>query len=274
MNSLSAEDLDFLVSLTRQACDNILKYRNKELDVSLKNDDEYDPLTLADKTTDDMLRSAIAARFPEDMLLSEENAELPSSYDGRVWMIDPLDGTKEFVSGGERFAVMIGLCADGQPVCGIVGQPTSGDIYYALKGEGAYLLRDNIKHTLRVSDVADIQKATLLVSRQSGEPRQPETFLRSLPFKAFQEDSSFGLRAGLIAEGAADAFVGTNVRASKWDVCAPQVVLAEAGGSLKLLQGDYINYKQPNVKIGRPFFGSNGHLDQALLARLKEMPEL
>lgn len=273
MNNLSAEDLDFLISLTQQACVNILKYRNNELAVKLKNDDEYDPLTLADESTDHLLRGAILERFIGDQILSEENANLPSSYEGRVWMIDPLDGTKEFVDGGVRFAVMIGLCVNGTPVFGVVGQPTSGDVYYAVQGQGAYLLRNDEKRKLQASDVDSISESTLLVSRQSGEPRESETFLRNLPFKAFQEDSSFGLRAGLIAEGTADIFVGTNVRASKWDVCAPQVILEEAGGSLTLLQGDKIDYKQLHTKIGQPFMGTNGYLAQELLPLLKEMPQ-
>ena len=269
---ISESDLEFLIALVRVASENIMKYRDPELVVQYKNDDAFDPLTQADETTDELLRAAISDRFPDDEILSEENSDIPTNYGGRVWMIDPLDGTKEFVDGGDRFAVMIGLCVDGVPVFGIVAQPTSGDVYYGIKGTGSFLLRGELKHQLHVNNNGRISNATILVSRQSGEPRESEKFLQEIPFKAFVEDASFGLRVGVVAEGHAEFFVATNTRASKWDICGPQVILEEAGGTVTLRDGRPINYKQADKNIGESFVGSNTALHDELLVIIADMP--
>src|SRR5437879_2808071 len=100
------QQLEKVIEIARNAGEILLKYFGKELSTQYKTD-RFDPVTLADREADEYLRKAFSENFPHDQILSEENSSRPSSYDGRIWMIDPLDGTKDFVAGRDSFATLI-----------------------------------------------------------------------------------------------------------------------------------------------------------------------
>lgn len=92
-------ELNMTISTAQEAGSILMQYFGRELDVSTKTD-EFDPVTLADTTSDEFIRKTIAETFPQDAIPSEENSLRPINYTGRVWMVDPLDGTKDFIAGG------------------------------------------------------------------------------------------------------------------------------------------------------------------------------
>src|SRR5687768_1280062 len=107
-----SDDCKTALGIAQAASNILLTYYQSALQVSFKAD-QFDPVTHADRESDAYIRAALQQAFPTDILLSEEHPEQPASYDGRVWVVDPLDGTKEFVAGRDCFGVIIGLLVHG-----------------------------------------------------------------------------------------------------------------------------------------------------------------
>lgn len=268
-------EIQIIISIAEHAASIVLSHFKRQLDISTKNNDAFNFLTQADKQSNQYIRDELKRVFPRDKLLLEETAERPSSYEGRVWMVDPLDGTKEFINGGDHFAVMIGLCVDGQPILGCVVRPTTGDVFWAEKGKGAYKLPNGgTDQRLRVDDVADFSQARAIVSIAHGELRSADKLLNSLPIKEAIPGASLGLRATDIAERKAEFFVNTNMRACKWDSCAPQIILEEAGGTVTDMYGKPLDYLQSDHHWKNSFVGSNTALHTTVVDRIKGIESL
>lgn len=250
-NKAMSEQLQIAISIAKQAGEILRKYYRQELDVAYKAN-EFDPVTQADKEADAFIRSELASRFSGDTILSEEHESRPDSYEGRVWMVDPLDGTKDFVSGRDCFSVMIGLYEQGKPVIGVVYVPVRDVLYYAEAGQGAFVVGEGDEpKQMHVTDNTDIAKATRVTRFvQKGDVRPIEELLNKLPFAHELPEGSIGIKVSRIANGEAEAFVHTNP-SNKWDTCAAEVIIKEAGGIITDIDGQALNYKQPAVTWGR-----------------------
>ncbi len=206
----------------------LLTYRQQVLKVDYKKD-EFDPVMVADRESDILIRSELQKTFPNDLILSEENDTLPDDYTGRVWMVDPLNGTKSFIKGTDTFAVVIGLVENGVPIFGCVAVPAQNKSFYAEKGLGAFQKTNGKFEKIHTSSINEIEKARLITREPSGDIRPIEDKLDKLPFAERIAEGS-GAKLCVIAAGDAEAHINTNIRASKWDIAAPQIILEEAGG--------------------------------------------
>ena len=224
-------ELKVILQLAMQAGEVLKKYHRTTLDVEYKKD-EFDPVSRADKESDELLRAGIKAAFPGDEILSEENPLLPESYEGRVWMIDPLDDTKGYLRGENNSSVMIGLLEAGKPKLGLVFLPFRDEWFYGEAGKGSFRVKDGKTTKLQVSSTTVIE-GSRLVGRYvlSGDIRPVDEILAQLGFGSTIEEGSIGAKIGLIADGKADAFIHTNLKAGKWDTLASEVILTEAGGA-------------------------------------------
>lgn len=232
----------------------LLKHFKTVLDVGYKKD-EFDPVTIADKEADAFIRDRLRTLFPEDIIFSEENNTVPSEYAGRVWMVDPLNGTKSFIKGKDTFAVVIGLVENGVPVLGCMSVPAQNKLFSAEKGKGAFEKVGDKFERIHTSFVEAIEQSTLITRESSSEVRPIEEKLNKIPFKNRIEGIA-GAKVCQIARGDAEAHVNTNFRASKWDVAAPQVILEEAGGVLTDIDGSPIDYKKDAVNLDRSYVAS------------------
>lgn len=235
--------LEKIIDIAKEAGKILMKYYSQELEVSTKKDD-YDFVTKADIEADEYIRKRLKKEFPNDEILSEENTDIPVDYSGRVWMVDPLDGTKDFINKGSGFSVMIGLCEDGKPTLGVVYAPSRNLLYYAEKGKGAYMEQKGKHSKLKVSEIKELSESRLVIRIKHGEERESDKFTNSLEVKEKIPESSVGLKLGKIALGEAELQIGSNFRASKWDTCAPQIILEEAGGIMTDFKGNKLDYKQ------------------------------
>ncbi|MFA5987654.1 MAG: 3'(2'),5'-bisphosphate nucleotidase CysQ [Candidatus Paceibacterota bacterium] len=246
----------------------LLKYRYQILKVDHKKD-EFDPVTIADIESDVLIRNELQKTFPNDLILSEENDDIPDNYSGRVWMVDPLNGTKSFIKGTDTFAVVIGLVENGAPIFGCVTVPAQNKIFYAEKGKGAFQKIDGKFVKICTSSVREIEKARLITREPSGDIRPVEESLDKLPFMERIAGGS-GAKLCVVAAGDAEAHINTNMRASKWDIAAPQVILEEAGGIVTDLDGKAIDYKDGSINLGRSFVASaNKELHGKIIQELK-----
>jgi 3'(2'), 5'-bisphosphate nucleotidase len=216
------------------------------------------PVTDADRAASDFLVGELRRRFPADGILSEEERDDASRLScSRVWIVDPLDGTIEFIGRLDEFSVMIGLAVDGTPRLGVVYQPTNEKLYYAAEGLGAFVTENRTTHLLRVSPETDPLAMAITLSR-SHHSQDIDAIQRELGIQQTVSCGSLGLKVGLICEGRAHLYLNTKSKTAQWDTCAPEAILREAGGRMTDLFGAPLQYNTSEVRNLRGVVATNG----------------
>jgi 3'(2'), 5'-bisphosphate nucleotidase len=264
------DELDVAVRLAREAGRVILSFYQTGLPVDEK--DRGEPVTEADRAADEVISAGLRASFPDDGLLTEESDDDLSRLEKeRVWIVDPLDGTTEFITETGDFAVQIALAIGGQPVLGVVYQPVKDRLFTALQGQGAYEMDGGQMVRLHVSDQRDLAQMCLVASR-SHYSKFIEEARKLLGIREVNRVGSVGLKVGLVARGACDLYLATTL-AKEWDLCAPHALLREAGGMLTNLCGEAIIYNKPDVAECRGLIGSNGQVHDQITGQLAPLME-
>jgi 3'(2'), 5'-bisphosphate nucleotidase len=216
------------------------------------------PVTEADRLVSAFLVNRLKHLFPDDAVLSEEEPDDKERLSrSRVWILDPLDGTMEFVRRVEEFAVMIGLAIDGVATLGVIYQPTTQKLYYATVGSGAFLIENRTTRLLRVSAESDTERMTIALSR-SHPSSHVDAIRHELGIHNSVSYGSLGLKVGLICEGRAHLYLNTSRHTSQWDTCAPDIVLREAGGRMTDLFNAPLRYDVAELRNLRGVIASNG----------------
>lgn len=200
------------------------------------------PVTQADKDVNAFLIRELRNRFPHDSILSEEQArDAAAVMAPRIWILDPMDGTREFIDHNGEFSVMIGLAVDGHPAVGAVYQPTEDKLYSAAVGGGASLTQHGKQTRLTVSPVSDPARMTVAFSRSHQSPIV-EAVCTYIGVTRFVRSGSIGLKVGLICERRAHLYLHTGSHISQWDTCAADIILREAGGRMTDKYGVQLRY--------------------------------
>lgn len=267
---MPSELAEKVFKITDQASLILRKYFQQIVDVDYKKD-EFDPVTVADRESDILIREQLNKEFPNDLILSEENNNIPEDYTGRVWMVDPLNGTKSFIKGIDTFGIVIGLVENGTPTFGCVTVPAQNKVFYAEKGKGAYEKIGSSFEKIHTSIISEIKSSRLITREPSGDIRPIEEKLNQISFLQRIEEGS-GAKLCVIAKGDAEAHINTNFRAGKWDIAAPQIILEEAGGIVTDLDGKPIDYQKESVSLERSFVASaNKELHEKIIAELTKL---
>lgn len=235
-----------VVELALQAGEAILPFWRVGVEVSAKSDDS--PVTAADLAAHHLIVAGLTALDPDIPVLSEEDADIPQAVRAgwqRWWLVDPLDGTKEFISGSEEFTVNIALIENGRVVFGVVSMPTNGRFYVGGAGLGAWRCdKDGTPVSIQVRDVLGPGESfTVVASRRHSSPEQ-ERLLAGLSASLGElqlANIGSSLKFCLLAEGAADCYPRL-APTSQWDTAAAQGVLEGAGGEVLDLQGEAFCY--------------------------------
>lgn len=268
------EELETAIALAREAGDVILEFYENGFTVEEKfsNDNFGEPVTEADRASSELIVEGLKNAFPEDGILSEEAADTDERLTKqRVWMIDPIDGTRGFIEKAGDFAVQIGLTENGKPIVGVVFQPINDRLYFAVKSVGAYLIeKQGEMKKLSVSDKFDFREMTLAVSRSHRSPKMTN-LVNYFGFKNELPHGSVGLKIGLLAQQKADLYIHLSPRTKFWDTCAPQIILEEAGGKLTDLFGQEIVYDIQDVQNYNGILATNGTAHETVLAHLKSL---
>jgi 3'(2'), 5'-bisphosphate nucleotidase len=224
------------------------------------------PVTNADVESNQIIQEGLRTTFPLDGIVSEELADVPNQS-GRVWYIDPIDGTKGFIGRSDQFAVHIGLAENNMPVMGIVYKPTTNEYYFGVKGQGAYRVHPNGNHVkLGVSQKSEIE---LITAKDFLLNRFGQAVINALePTKVFVSGSE-GLRVMRVAEGIANLHLPDGpYKTSTWDLCAPQIIAEEAGALVKYVDGSPIEYRGQR-RLGKSFvMASNEGLYQQVVGEM------
>lgn len=209
-------------AIAREAGEIALRYFRKGIAYEEKSDDS--PVTRADRECEQFIAQELDAAFPEDGLLGEEGTQ-KASRSGRRWIIDPIDGTRDFVRGNPTWSNLIGLEADGQVVAGFVNMPALGELFTAARGGGAYLNDGRI----RASSIGTIAQAVLCFDALNCAGRQPFGGELLAWMDSFWAVRSMGgcMDAMMVARGQAEIWIETSGK--PWDFAALKIVAEEAG---------------------------------------------
>jgi myo-inositol-1(or 4)-monophosphatase len=221
------------------------------------------PVTAADLEANACIRGLVRAAFPDDGWLSEETVDSGERLGHRrVWVVDPLDGTKEFLQHLPEFCVCIALVADGVPVVGVSYNPATDRLYSAARGAGTRVNGE----PARVSTTADLRQAIVLASRSEDARGEWDAFRDRVRVTL---TGSVAYKLGELSAGNGDATF-TLTPKNEWDICAGTLLLEEAGGRVTDLEGEALVFNQ--AKTLRPgMVASNGLLHDTLLALIREV---
>jgi 3'(2'), 5'-bisphosphate nucleotidase len=262
----SAPDLiDALRTVARRAGDVILEFYGdpaERRDLDLRRKEDRSPVTAADEAAERLILPELETLLPGVPIVAEEavaaghvpDIDGPANPKRRFWLVDPLDGTKEFLSGNGEFTVNIALVEAGEPVLGVVHLPTLNATYAGHGPDSATLQRGDAPPHPIAARHKPAGGAIVLASRSHRNKAELETFLAQEQV-AEQRIAGSSLKVCLVAEGAADLYPRFG-RTMEWDTAAGHAVLAAAGGRVVTLDGDELRYGKPD--FANPHFIARG----------------
>jgi 3'(2'), 5'-bisphosphate nucleotidase len=258
-----AQMLDALTEIATRASDAILKVAGN---AAVRNKDDGSPVTAADEASETIIREGLSRLAPSVPIVSEEQAshDRPQTGSrGSYFLVDPLDGTKEFISGSDEYTVNIAVVTDGVPVLGVVTAPATGIAWRGVAGRGADRLAIGKSSSMTVPVTIHTrprpgQELVVMVSRSHLEERT-KAFIARFPGAVLKQCGS-SVKFCRLAEGAADLYARL-APTHDWDIAAGHAILAAAGGKVTAPDGSPITYGSKELLI--PAFLAFG--DQAPL---------
>ena len=248
--------LERLLPIVRDAGELIMTiYRS---DFSVRGKADQSPVTEADERAEALILPALAALLPGTPIVAEEAVaagKVPSVGE-RFWLVDPLDGTKEFISRNGEFTVNIALIENGRPTLGVVLAPALGRLFAGAVGHGAFIEDANGRRPIAVRAVPGAG-LTVVASRSHGDAAALDAFLAGRQVAELRGAGS-SLKICLIAAGEADLYPRLG-RTMEWDIAAGHAVLSAAGGQLTELDGAPLRYGKPD--FANPHFVATGAPD-------------
>ena len=266
-----AEILKIARSVAWGAADILSSFYHKDtsdLDIKDKKDG---PVTQADLAANKHILSKLKAELgTEDFgYLSEETFDVkkaePIAKDW-VWIIDPLDGTRDFIDKTGEYGMHIALAYKGRPVIGLVAIPEAGKVYFASKDNGTFVeTKDGTITPMQVSDRDRLEDLYLIVSRSHRDDRFKK-LIELLPFAGEKYMGGVGGKISTLLEGESDVYLSLSGKsaAKDWDFAAPEIILTEAGGKFTYVNGEPVYYNQGDVKRWGCIVASNGKCHEAI----------
>jgi 3'(2'), 5'-bisphosphate nucleotidase len=282
------EGLEDIVAIARSAgwgAADILRsyYRGNSNDGDLEIKEKKDgPVTAADIAANHSILEKLQTSLgTEDFgYLSEETYKSLSEesrdsliHHSWVWIIDPLDGTRDFIDKTGEYAVHIALVHEGRPILAVVAWPEAEKLYYATLGGGTFVeTPQGITTPIRVSNRDTIEDLSLVASRTHRDERFNQ-LLRQLPFKEKHYVGSVGCKIATIIEQQADVYISLSGKSAPkdWDFAAPELILREAGGQFTHFDGTPLMYNQGDVSQWGGLMASNGHCHKVLCEKASEI---
>jgi myo-inositol-1(or 4)-monophosphatase len=233
------QECEIITEAIRRAGQAVMRLASSGFETHIKKD--RSPVTSADLEVNRILQETIGKHFPHDGWLSEETPDEPARLEKkRVWIVDPIDGTKYFINGTPEFTISVALVEDGRLVLGVVFNPATGEFFSAIRGSGA-TLNDRPMHIRESHD----PRLTLLVN--------PPSFQRGR-FQSLESEAdlrpmgSIAYTLALVAAGHADGTINLD-RLSEWDIAAGVLLVEEAGGIATDSKGSPLQFNRPDPSI-------------------------
>jgi len=259
-------NLDDVMDAIIQAGEKVREIYDTDFEVDKKDDNS--PITKADLESNKILKSVLEkTRIP---ILSEEDVDDKSRLASKkVWIVDPLDGTQDFVNRTGEFTILVGLVENHVPVMGLVYLPIKKILYFAEKGMGAFCYDLNKWEKISVRKVEEISSCLALVSRHhlSGKER------KILDHLGIANTATVGstLKVMEISSGRGDVYLTTTNKMSQWDTCASWCVISEAGGKMTDVSGKELVYNTEIVKHENGLLVTNGFVHEMVISKIFEL---
>lgn len=225
--------------------------------------------TPVDRAAQELILRLLHERFPADALCAEESIsgfEAVPRHGRRVWVVDPIDGTRGFARKNDQFSVMIGLLVEGRPVVGVVAEPARQRVTYAQLGRGCYTATAAAAPV--ACRVSSRPEGEIVLAQSWSKPGRPSPVVDRLRPARVIETYSGGVKLALVARGEADVYANTYETFYDWDICAGHLLVTEAGGTVTDLSGQPISYQAPDFAQRRGLLASNGPFHTEFIARL------
>lgn len=232
--------------------------------------------TDADRASQEIILRRLHDTFPSDRLCGEEStatlqqAQERSTQGERLWIVDPIDGTRGFARKNDEFSIMIGFVVAGEVILGAVLEPAIDRLTYAVRGEGCFVVvGEGQPQRCRATATPTLAQAVLSISRsQKAEGR--ERLLTAFGARDAVETYSAGIKLAQVARGETDIYLGDYLTLKDWDVCAGHILVEEAGGRISSVDGREIRYAGTGKSLGgRGILATNGRLHDDCLSVLQ-----
>jgi 3'(2'), 5'-bisphosphate nucleotidase len=262
--------VETLDGIAREAASLIREVYRTDFGVDFKA--PRDPVTEADRQANTLICTRLAALFPGMPIVAEESE--PESFVGyrnaeRIFFVDPLDGTREFVAKNGEFVVMIGFVDGARATASVIHAPESGVSWLGEVGKGAHQVGpDGSRQPINVSETAELSLARVVGSRSHRNPAL-ERALAGLHARELVALGSAGLKAAAVARGAADAYVAPHYAGKRWDACAADALITAAGGKVTDADGAFFDYRSADLGNDRGIIASNGRFHELILDKLR-----
>jgi 3'(2'), 5'-bisphosphate nucleotidase len=231
--------------------------------------------THVDHQCQELILQHLRNHFPTDGIRAEEktpSAENTPTGSDRCWVVDPIDGTRGFVMKNGQFSIMIGLTVANRVVLGVVYEPIIDRLTYATAGQGCFVIEGIGTTPKRCHVTTTVTLAAAKMAASHTKPGQPpKEVVQVLKPGSVHETYSAGIKLALVARGEADLYVNDHLNFHDWDICAGDILVTEAGGSVSLFSGEPVTYGGLGAKQRRGMVATNGHLQETVVALLKSI---
>ena len=258
-------ETELAINAVKEAGNAVMEIYKHDFTSTTKKDNS--PLTEADLKSNDIIQKIIVGTgYP---VLSEESVDNKKRLEhDKIWIIDPLDGTSDFVSKSGEFTIMIALVDKHEPILGVIYWPTNDILYVAQKGCGAYKFANDVWGKLTISKRSDLRNCRALGSRHHLSSHEVN-FLKLLNIEKFSERGS-SLKVTDICSGAADLYFTMTNKIKQWDTCASNCLITEVGGKMTDMLGNELEYNTENIYHDNGILVTNGIIHDIVTERYNE----
>ncbi len=259
-------ELDIAIKAAREAGNAVLRIYQGDFKVSQKNDDS--PITEADLKSNEIIKEILSQT--EHVILSEEDKDDQSRLSkDTVWIVDPLDGTSDFVDKTGEFTVMIALIKNKKPILGVISWPTEKTFFVAQKGSGAFRYSNGEWRKISVTISTELSKCRVVGSRHHLSDKE-KLFIKKLGIENFTSIGS-SLKVGKISSGEAEAYITTTNKMKEWDSAASYCIILEAGGKMTDMLGNDITYNNKQVYHKNGILVTNGLIHEKIVEEFRKL---
>jgi len=245
-------ELDIAIKAVNDAGNAILEIYQRDFTISKKSDDS--PITDADLKSNEVIKKILyKSRLSKEM----------------IWIVDPLDGTSDFIDKTGEFTVMIALIKNKKPILGVIGWPTEKTLFVAQKGSGAFRYSDDEWQKITVTTEIELTKCRTVGSRHHLSDKE-KLFIKKLGIKNFTSIGS-SLKVGKISSGEAEAYITTTNKMKEWDSAASYCIISEAGGKMTDMLGNDITYNNREVYHQNGILVTNGLIHDKIVKEFKKL---
>ena len=259
-------ELGFAVDAAIKAGEAILDIYDGNFRTITKTDNS--PVTDADFKSNEIIKKILSKT--DHSILSEEDVDDQKRLsENTIWVIDPLDGTSDYVDKTGEFTIMIALVKNNEPILGVIGWPTEKILFVAQKGSGAFRYSNKKWTKISVSKISDLSLCRTVGSRHHLTEKE-KFFIRKLGIVNFTSIGS-SLKVGKISSGEADAYITTTDKMKEWDSAASYCIVHEAGGKMTDMLGNDISYNNKDVYHHNGILVTNGLLHDKIVKEFKKL---